>query len=214
MPKALLRTCATQRFAGTPPRFRRPVARPNPTTMSLNNLARNRKSQARVLTEPVAWPVSIKPFENALKRVRGDPRTVVINSDDDVIEAILSVRLSPSNRSLERNPHYAARVGKRAGVIDEIGDDLRKSRIVSKNKVVGLRIFAAPNRDGQFDLGAAATRRIPRHRHDCAQKGGDVDRARFASRQLGIEARGVGDVADQPIEPSDIMLHDGNKLIA
>jgi hypothetical protein len=69
--------------------------------VSLDNLAGNRKSQTRVLTKPMAWSISIKSFENALKRVRGDPWTIVINSDDDVIEAILSVRLSASGRSFE-----------------------------------------------------------------------------------------------------------------
>ena len=40
-------------------------------SMHLNNLAGNRKPQTRVLTKPMAWSISIKSFENALKRVRG-----------------------------------------------------------------------------------------------------------------------------------------------
>ena len=80
-----------------------------------------------------------------------------------------------------------------------------------EDEIVGAGVLAAPDGDGQFDLGVAAARGIPRHGHDRAQKGGDIDRACVASRQLRIEAGSVGDIADQPIKPPNVMLHDGDK---
>ena len=80
--------------------------------MSFDNLARNRQSQTRILTEPLAWPVRVKSLENALERMWRDARPVIVDSDDNVIEELLAFRLSPSRRALERNAHDAAGFGK------------------------------------------------------------------------------------------------------
>ena len=47
--------------------FGRPVAGPNATAVSFNDLARNRQSQARILAEPLAWD---DPYRIARKCAR------------------------------------------------------------------------------------------------------------------------------------------------
>ena len=50
---------------------------------------------------------------------------------------------------------------------------------------------------------------VDQHRqHQAAQ----VDRLRFGARQLGVEPRGVGDVADQPVEALHVVLDDAHQL--
>ncbi len=51
------------------------------------------------------------------------------------------------------------------------------------------------------------------HGDDRAQQRGDVDRLGFAAREFGVEPRGVGDIADQPIEPANVVLHDRQQAI-
>ena len=36
----------------------------------------------------------------------------------------------------------------------------------------------------------------------------DIDRRRVLARELGVEAGGVGDVGDQPVEALDVVLDD------
>ena len=42
----------------------------------------------------------------------------------------------------------------------------------------------------------------------------EIDRAGVAAREFGVEPRGVGDVADQPVEPAHVVLHDLEQTIA
>ena len=143
---------------GTLSQFGRPVAGPNTTAMSFDNLARNRQAQTRILAEALAWSVRVKSLKNALQRMRRDARPVIVDSDDHVMDQLLAFRLFSSGRAFKGNAHNAAGFGKRAGVAYEIGYDLRETGIVPEDKIVDARVLAAPDRNGQFDLGAAPRR--------------------------------------------------------
>ncbi len=73
---------------------------------------------------------------------------------------------------------------------------------------------AAPRLDRELNPRAVGARRILGHRHDRSQERCDVDWARFAARKLGVEARSVGNVRDQPVESPDVVLHDRDQAIA
>ena len=115
--------------------------------MGLHDLTRNREPKARVLAEALIRPIGIKALENAFERVRRDPGTVIIDGDDNAVEGLLSFRLGPSRRPLERDSHDAAGFGKGAGVVNEIGDNLCETGIVPEDKIVRAGVPAPPDRD-------------------------------------------------------------------
>jgi hypothetical protein len=112
MPRYLVSIVAFQRSDSNASQFGRPVAGPNKTAMSFNNLAGNRQAQTRILTEALAWPVRVKSLKNALERMWRDARPVIVDSDDDVIEELLAFWLFASRGALERHAHGAPRFGK------------------------------------------------------------------------------------------------------
>ncbi len=52
---------------------------------------------------------------------------------------------------------------------------------------------------------------VAHHAGDGGQQLAHVDRRRVLPRQFGVEARGVGDIADQPVEPADVVLDDARQ---
>src|ERR1700722_11608085 len=66
VPRYLVSIVAFRRSDANASQFGWPVARPNATAMSFNNLAGNRQAQTRILTESLAWPVRVKSLKNAL----------------------------------------------------------------------------------------------------------------------------------------------------
>ena len=127
--------------------WRLTVARPNPSAVSLDNLARNRQSKARVLTEPLLWSIRIKSLEYSLQRMRRDSRAVIVDRDDDAVDGRLPLLLSLGRLPLERDAHDAAGLGEGAGVINEVGDDLRKTRVMPEDEIVCAGAPAPPDRD-------------------------------------------------------------------
>ena len=85
-----------------------------------------------------------------------DPRTVIIDSDNDAIAGPISFRLGRVSRPLERDANDAAWFRKGAGVVNEVGDDLRKTRIMTEDEIVGAGVPAPPGRDDRAPDGGAA----------------------------------------------------------
>ena len=83
------------------------IGGPDPSAVRLDDLTRDRQSQAGVLAEPLTWPVGVESLENSLERVRGDAWPVVVDGDDDTVLGRLSVLLA-SEIPLERHAHDAA----------------------------------------------------------------------------------------------------------
>ena len=104
--------------------FRRPVARPNPAAVSPDDLARNRQSQTRVLTEALVRPIRIESLENSLQRMRRDSGAVIVDRDHDSINGRHPFGLGVSCRPLKSDAHDAARLGEGAGIVNKVCDDL------------------------------------------------------------------------------------------
>ncbi len=49
------------------------------------------------------------------------------------------------------------------------------------------------------------------HRHHSEDDTREVDRLHVGACQFGIESRGIGNIADQSVEPRTSMLNDGEK---
>ena len=86
--------------------------------------------------------------------------------------------------------------------------------VVADNKEVGLGMTAAPRFDRELNPRAISARGVLGHRYHRSEERRDINLARLAAGKLGVEARGVGNVRDQPVEPPDIVLHDLDKAIA
>ena len=77
-----------------------------------------------------------------------------------------------------------------------------------------IRVGAGRVGDVEHDVGRVVAMDVVEQRHRGTQQLGHVDRPGVLARQLGIEARGVGDVADQPVEPLHVMLDDLHQPLA
>src|ERR1700722_14173599 len=112
VPRYLVSLLSFRRSDANAGQFCRPVAGPNATAMSFNNLAGNRQAQTRILTEALAWPVRVKSLKNALERMWRDARPVIVDSYDNMIAELLALRFFARRRALERHAHDAARFAK------------------------------------------------------------------------------------------------------
>ena len=54
----------------------------------------------------------------------------------------------------------------------------------------------------------------PSSQTSCSISGAEVDRLEGRARQLGVGARGLADVDDQPVEPDDVLADDVEQLLA
>ena len=122
-----------------------PIGGPNSPAMRLDDLARDRQSEAGILTKALVRPIRVEPLEYALERVRRYSWTIVVDRDDYLVFWRLAVRGSRAPR--ERDPHETAPFGERACVVDQIRHDLRQTRIVSEHEIVGVGAPAAPRRN-------------------------------------------------------------------
>ena len=60
-----------------------PIFRPDAAEMRLDDLARDREAEPRILAETFDRPIGVKPLENPFQRVGGNARAVVVDVDDD-----------------------------------------------------------------------------------------------------------------------------------
>ena len=72
----------------------RPVLRPDPAAVRLDDLARDRQAEPGVLSEALVRAVGVEALEDALERMGGDARPVVV--DDDLDAVARSPRRAPS----------------------------------------------------------------------------------------------------------------------
>jgi hypothetical protein len=70
-------------------------------------------------------------------------------------------------------------------------------------------IGAGAGREGdvEHDFGRVVAMNVVEERHRRPQQIGHVDRLCILARELGVEARGVGDVGDQAVQPPDVVLN-------
>ena len=90
----------------------------------------------------------------------------------------------------------------------------RESWPSTKKSLRARLVVARLALDDQPHAGAVAARRILGHRDDGAQQRDQIDRLGVVARQFGVEPRGVGNVADEPVEPAHVVLHDVEQPVA
>ena len=136
-------------------------------------------------------PVGVEALENPLEGVRRDARAVVVDRDDDPVVRRIAYPAACRARG-EANAHLAARLGKGAGVVDEIGDDLGEPQIVAEHeKVRSRRASRAASTDSRSaTVGCAANRGHRRRRRRAAPRdrpGSESPRASSASSREASE---------------------------
>src|SRR5262249_20996175 len=88
------------------------------STVRLDDLARNGKPEAGILSEPVVRPVGVEAIEDFLERVRANAGPVVVDHDGDLIAP------APA-----RDAHDAAFGRERARVVDQIVEHLGEAGV-------------------------------------------------------------------------------------
>jgi hypothetical protein len=67
---------------------------------------------------------------------------------------------------------------------------------------------------GEHDFDLVASVNLIRHLHDCAKQPRNINAFNIVPRQFRIQARCIGDVRDQPVEPLYVMLDYFQQAIA
>ncbi len=165
------------------------------------------KPKPGILAEPLLRPVGVEALEYALQRVRRDAGTVVLDLDDDLVSLRLafSARLIAARRKATRTSPPGSENEHALSMRLVITCARRESWPMHEKSRRPLRRRAAPSTASASRRCCAANRRPSPTTARDARRG---RRAGFAARELGVEPRGVGDVADQPVEAAHVMLHD------
>ena len=129
--------------------------------------------------------------------------------DDETIGG--AARLAGGFRRLPAQAYsnLAARLRKRAGVVDQIGNDLSKPRIVADNngRISNSWLLAPPSTVKRNETprlrGESAIIEITAGRTSAKSTGLSV-----AASEFSVEPGCVRDIADQAVEPTHIVLHD------
>src|SRR6266404_7281948 len=171
---------------------RAPVLGPDDAAMRLDDLLRYRQAEAGMGAEFLACrPLAVEAVEDGRELAFGDAGTVVLDGDDHGSLIALYGEGDGAAGRAEGN-----RVGDEVAedldqpVLDAGNDELRRPRTVRHDEAQAQRILRR-GRIVQLDQGF--------------QHAVERDRRMLVPAQLGIEARGVGDVADQAVEAMDIL---------
>ena len=113
-------------------------------------------------------------------------------------------------------PHRDGRAGRRerCGIVHQIAHHLAEAVVVAENgeRLLERRRAAAPS--SSRISGALSFLVSLAEIHERAQELLQIDRLRLGTGKLGVEARGIGNVGDQPVEAADIVLDDAVEAIA
>jgi hypothetical protein len=161
--------------------------------MRFDDVLGDRQPEARILSERLMRPVRIEALEDLLPHFLGHAGSVVVDDDLDL-----------AAQSPARDAHRAARRRERAGIVDQIVDHLAEPGVVSQHH----ESAAPPAFEIQGDADAVVVPLVG-HTDDRGEELGDVDRLRLMPLHLGVEPARAGNVGDQPVEPLDVVLDDG-----
>ena len=178
--------------------------------MGLDDLARDRQAEAGILAKAWFGPVGIEALENALEGMGGNAGPVVVDDDLEAAGTLVApgapaLRLAwAADTHGAASPAPAARLRKGAGIVDQIVEHLAEPRIMAEgNPVSGLPI---PDLRA---LSMVRTTVTPSCRGACwatstnaLQQAARSTLVHVGARQFRVETRGVGNIADQPVEPA------------
>ena len=167
----------------------------------LDDLAGDGEAEARVAAERRALgPRGVEPLEDRLQVLRRDARAVVVDGGDHLAarRAAGRPRTSPPGGLNERALSIRLRNTWPSGPSrPEHRDRLERRR----------RLEAHARRRPAWRWPGRGRRCRPSSRSRSSGLG-------RVARQLGVQARGVGDVGDQPVQPLDVLLQDAQQPLA
>ena len=141
----------------------------------------------------------------------GDPRAIIIHHDLDT--GLLVVVAQRIGRVAKGHPDHTLLGRKRSRVVDQIVQHLAEPRIVALDDITDLLGLAVPliGHDVQGHRDVATPRYAVRNLDHSGRERREIDELLASSRQFGIEPGSVGNVADQPIEATDIVVDNGEQ---
>ena len=161
-------------------------------------LAPRCEAQARMLAERLAFGANaVEAAEDMLALWLGNAGPFILDADQHLIVGDGG------------DDAHQALVGREGhGIVDEIVEHADQPPFLAQHD----RDALARAREGEADAARhAADLARDHHLFDEEAK---VDRLEPGAGQLGVDARGFGDVGDQPVEPAHIVLRDGHQLRA
>src|SRR5208283_19637 len=174
--------------------------------MDLDDLARDGKPQAGVLPEALARAIGIKSFENPFEGIGGNAGAVIVDDDLETVSHVALGRIILGRTQQHANASAWGR--KRSCIVDEVIENLAKPRIMPEYHVSWppAIIGVAMARDDKFHPDRTGILDQVRHGHNRIKQARQIDEIDVVARQFGIEPGGVGYIADQPIEPANVVL--------
>src|SRR5689334_19247411 len=98
-----------------------PIFDPDRSAVCLDDLFGNREAKARILSKALFRPISVKTLKNLVERFRSDARSVIVHQN-------LDLAFDPA----AGNTDIAAWRRKRAGIVDQIANDLTEARVMAR----------------------------------------------------------------------------------
>ena len=160
--------------------------------MGLDDLLGDAEAKAGMGAELLAGrTLAVEALEDRLQLVGRNARSLV-----------LDLRHHPGALARGAQRHGPARGAEGHRIGDQVAEDLPEAALQPGHR----EILVAG--DVQPDRGPAAI--VGRLMQFCqrVEQAGDIDRLRRVARQLGIEAGGIRDIGDEPVEAPDILLDD------
>ena len=172
--------------------------RSDASAMRLDDLARDRQAEARILAEALVRPVGVEALEDALQRVRRMPGPS---------SSTVTISISRPQRGRQGDAHRRRRAREKERAFSIRLVITWPSRRSWPGRRSAVACGAAPLKlDVDRDVVAARWsrwRREPRRRRAGAARSTGVASARASSAS---RRRGVGNVGDQPVEPPHVVL--------
>ena len=171
-----------------------PVLDPDGAAMRLDDLLGDRQAEAGILAEALMRPVGVKALENLL-------------------DARRAARPARRHRRKSRLCFSSRRQVTRTvppGGENERAFSIRLSTTWPRRESWPgtWNARAPPPSNFERDLDAVVALHLVGDRDERVEELGEIDRRGLLALQLGIEAAGVGNIGDQPIEPLDVVLDD------
>ena len=99
--------------------------------MRLDDLARDRQTEPRILAEPLAGTIRIEPLEDPLEGMGRNAGTIVLDHDFDALARVILVEAGRPDR--DSHDTILAREG--SGIVEKVVDHLPEPRIMSHDAI-------------------------------------------------------------------------------
>ena len=168
--------------------------------MGLDDLLGDRQPEPGVLAEALIRPVGVEALENLVEGFRrGCPGR----------------RRRPRSRPRSRSLRQVTRTVESGGANERALSIRLLITWPSRESCPGTMKASGPPPSKVTETFAASAAGLVLHRDHSVEELGEIDRRHLAALQFGVEAAGVGDVGDQPVEPLHVVLdHREQPLLA